>query len=220
MRGSVAAFRTEYHNYQDAAFVSGQLLVGNADRLELKVLKLEGAAILGVWGLTLNLAVSFADLSYASNTTGVCYSGRVADGRLPRSCNLTGEHPIDAPPWTTSASLQHERRVSWGKLFARIGVSWNDQYNTSFSADPRLIQEPRLMSECVSARGSASDTNARFGWITCLTELTQIDSALNLFNDAELPVLHVGTAEPSLARPFRIRRECAARYVPRRHGLS
>ena len=73
VRGSVAAFHTEYHDYQDAAFVSGQLLVGNAKRVELKGAELEGSAILGA-GTTLNLAVSFADLTYASNTTGACYA--------------------------------------------------------------------------------------------------------------------------------------------------
>ncbi len=184
VHGRVAAFRTEYHDYQDAAFVSGQLLVGNADRVELKGAELEGSAILGA-GTTFDLAVSFADLTYASNTTGACYAGRVPDGSLPRSCDLTGEHPIDAPPWMINASVQHERPVSWGKLFGRLDVSWNDQYNTSFSADPRLIQEPRF------------DVGMRFGarigeryecvlWVDNLLDetLTQIDAALNLFDDA------------------------------------
>ena len=32
----IAAFHTEYHDYQDAAFISAQFLVGNADRVDLK----------------------------------------------------------------------------------------------------------------------------------------------------------------------------------------
>jgi iron complex outermembrane receptor protein len=184
VHGSVAAFHTEYRDYQDAAFISTQFQVGNADRVELKGAEIEGTAILGA-GTTLNLAVSFADLSYASNTTGMCYPGRMPDGSVPGSCDLSGEHPIDAPPWMINASLQHEQPVSWGALFARINVSWNDQYNTSYSADPRLIQK------------SSFDVGVRFGarigeryecaiWADNLLDvkLTQIDTVLNFFNDA------------------------------------
>jgi outer membrane receptor protein involved in Fe transport len=184
VHGSVAAFHTEYRDSQDAAFISTQFQVGNADRVELKGAEIEGTAILGA-GTTLNLAVSFADLSYASNTTGMCYPGRMPDGSVPGSCDLSGEHPIDAPPWMINASLQHEQPVSWGALFARINVSWNDQYNTSYSADPRLIQK------------SSFDVGVRFGarigeryecaiWADNLLDvkLTQIDTVLNFFNDA------------------------------------
>ncbi len=184
VRGRVAAFRTEYHDYQDAAFVSAQFLVGNVDRVELQGAELEGSAILGA-GTTLDLAVSFADLVYASNTSGVCYPGRASDGSVPGSCGLTGEHPIDAPPWMVNASVQHERSVSWGKLFGRLDVSWNDQYDTSYSADPRLIQEPRFNVEMrVGARIGERYECAL--WVDNLLDekLTQIDSVLNLFNDA------------------------------------
>jgi hypothetical protein len=98
---------------------------------------------------------------------------------------MTGEHPINAPPWMISASVQHEQPVNRGDLFARIDVAWNDRYNTSFSADPRLIQDSRFD---VGIR-----LGARFGeryecvaWIDNLLDetLTQIDAPLNLFNDA------------------------------------
>jgi len=183
-RGRVAAFHTDYHDYQDAAFISAQFLVGNAKLVELEGAELEGSMILGA-GTTVNLAVSFADLIYASHTSGVCYPGRAPDGSLPGSCDLTGEHPIDAPPWMFSASLQHERPVSWGELFARIDMAWNDQYNTSYSADPRLIQK--------SSFDIGMRLGARIGeryecvlWVDNLLDenLTHSDAVLNLFNDA------------------------------------
>lgn len=184
VRARVAAFDTEYHDYQDAAFVSGQLSVGNADRMDLKGAEIEGSALLGS-GTSLNLAMSFADLTYFANTTGACYAGRVADGSAPRSCNLSGEHPIDAPPWMINASLQHEQHMRWGELFARIDASWNDRYNTSFSADPRLIQRPRFdLGMRLGARiGNRYECAV---WVDNLLneKLTQIDAALNLFDDA------------------------------------
>jgi iron complex outermembrane recepter protein len=179
----IAAFHTEYHDYQDAAFISAQFLVGNADRVDLDGAELEGSATLGV-GTTLNLAISFADLTYGSNTTGVCYPGRTPDGSLPGSCDMTGEHPINAPPWMISASLQRETPVNWGTFFARIDVSWNDRYNTSFSADPRLIQQSRFdVGMRLGAR--ISDRYECVLWGTNLLDetLTQIDAPLNLFND-------------------------------------
>jgi iron complex outermembrane recepter protein len=180
----IAAFHTEYHDYQDAAFISAQFLVGNANRVELKGAELEGSALLGA-GTTLNLAVSFADLTYGSNTTGVCHPGRAPDGSLPGSCDLTGEHPIDAPPWMVNASLQRERPVSWGSLFARIDASWNDQYNTSASADPRLVQKPRF-DIGVRLGASISERYECVLWVDNLLDekLAQIDAVLNLFNDA------------------------------------
>jgi hypothetical protein len=84
-----------------------------------------------------------------------------------------------------NASLHHEAPVSWGMLFARIDAAWNDQYNTSFSADPRLIQKPRWD---VGLRLGAS-INDRYEytlWVDNLFDekLTQIDGPLNLFDDA------------------------------------
>jgi hypothetical protein len=83
-----------------------------------------------------------------------------------------------------NASLQHEQPVNWGTLFARIDVSWNDQYNTSFSADPRLIQKSRFdIGLRLGARISE-----RYEWVLWVENLldekiAQIDGPLNLFND-------------------------------------
>ena len=84
-----------------------------------------------------------------------------------------------------NAAVQHEQSVSWGELFARIDVSWNDQYNTSYSADPRLIQEPRFdVGMRLGAR--ISERYECVLWVDNLLDekLTQIDAVLNLFNDA------------------------------------
>ena len=223
VRGRVAAFHTEYHDYQDAAFVSAQFSVGNADRVELEGAELEGSAILGA-GTTLNLAVSFADLTYAANTTGVCYPGRVPDGSVPRSCDLTGEHPIDAPPWMINAALQHEQPVSWGELFARIDVSWNDQYNTSFSADPRLIQKPRFdVGMRLGAR--ISDRYECMLWVdNLLDENTHAERrSPESLQRRQLPVLHVGTAHVRrdiADSPVNVLRRCSAPLWARRGAVA
>jgi hypothetical protein len=57
-----------------------------------------------------------------------------AYGTAPRSCNPSGERPINAPVLVTYLGLQQERHVSWGAIYARVDWSWTDEYHTSFSA--------------------------------------------------------------------------------------
>jgi iron complex outermembrane receptor protein len=183
-RFSAAAFYTEYRDYQDAAFVSAQFSVGNADLAISRGAELEGAVVLTP-GVTADFAISAVDFVYATNTTGACFPGRVPDGTAPRSCNLSGEHPIVAPVWSTHVGLLSQHPMNWGELYARIDWSWTDEYNTSFSADPRLVQNDH------------SDVGLRIGarigqdyeivlWAENLLDedVTVADAVLSLFNDA------------------------------------
>ncbi len=178
-----AAFYTRYDDFQDSAFISAQFSVGNAAAVELKGVEIEGSA-LPHRGLTLDYSVSLADLRYVRHTNGLCHPGRVPDGSTPTSCVLSGSRPIQAPRWETHLGLRYELPRSWGRFLARADWSWTDDYNTSFSADPRLTQ------------GAYSLVSARIGVKMKNTELTlwgnnllnetvsYFDSLLNLFNDA------------------------------------
>ena len=35
----------------------------------------------------------------------------------------------------------YQSEVSWGDFYARADWAWSDEYSTSFSADPRLVQD-------------------------------------------------------------------------------
>jgi outer membrane receptor protein involved in Fe transport len=140
MQLAVSAFYTEYEDYQDAAFVSQSFNVTNAGKAELKGAEAEGKLLIGEH-VTADFAVSYADLSYDEFSAGLCYPGRVPDGSLPGTCDLSGEHPINAPEWTTHLGLAYQSDVSWGDVYARADWAWSDEYSTSFSADPRLVQD-------------------------------------------------------------------------------
>ena len=181
---NAAAFYTEYQDYQDAAFVSAQFSVGNADQVDLRGLELESALLIGEH-LQIDLAISVADLTYATNTTGMCYPGRTPDGTAPRSCNLSGEHPIHAPVWATHFGVEYERQVSWADLYARLDWSWSDHYHTSFSADPRLVQQPYDdVALRVGARFGRSYELVLWGDNLLDEEVAYFDAVLNLFNDS------------------------------------
>jgi iron complex outermembrane receptor protein len=181
---NAAAFHTRYENYQDAAFISAQFSVGNAESVDLKGMEFEGLFRLRD-RLTLNLSVSRADLRYVKNTQGLCFPGRSPDGSLPNSCVLSGEHPIDAPEWETHTDVQYERPFPWGGLSLRLDWSWNDDYNTSFSADPRLVQDAYSdLALRVGAKIGATHELVLWGENLLDENIVYFDALLNIFNDA------------------------------------
>ena len=179
-----AAFYTRYDNYQDAAFISAQFSVDNAERVDLKGMELAGSALLRDH-LTADFSVSLANLEYVTYTHGLCYPGRAPDGSTPNSCVLSGEHPIQAPKWETHLGVRYELPLRRGAFSARLDWSWTDSYNTSFSADPRLTQA--RYSDVSLRIGLQFDEHYElvFWGDNVLNEtVSQFDSLLNLFNDA------------------------------------
>ena len=178
---AAAAFSTDYHNYQDAAFVSTQFSVGNARKVELKGFEVEGTALL-TDKLSLSLNVSYADLTYKDNPSGMCYPGRLPDSpTVPGACVLDGEHPINAPLWKTYLGLAYTQPVDWGDVYGRVDWSWTDEYNTSFSADPRLIQNPYSW---INLRAGTRWKNFELVfWVKNLTDekVVNLDAVLSLY---------------------------------------
>lgn len=137
---AASIFATDYEDYQDAAFIGLQFTVGNAEKAELRGAEFEGRWQLGR-SLAAEFAVSYADFAYARHTSGACNPGRAPDSpTTPGACVLDGERPVNAPKWKTYLGLNYDRTVARGDLYVRGAWSWTDQYNTSFSADPRLAQ--------------------------------------------------------------------------------
>ncbi|MGI9294105.1 MAG: TonB-dependent receptor [Pseudomonadales bacterium] len=181
LRLATSAFYTEYDDYQDAAFVGGQFTVGNAETAELQGFEVEGTW-LATDNLTLDFAVSYADLEYEENTAGQCYPGRAPDSATsPGACDLSGEKPINAPEWKTHVGALYEQPVSWGDVYARLDWSWTDDYNTSFSADPNLTQDSYSW---VNVRvGSRWDNFELVAWADNLLdeEVAMIDAVANIY---------------------------------------
>jgi len=136
-----ALFDSIYNDYQDAAFIGAQFTVGNAQKATNRGGEFGLTALL-TSKLSANLDVSYADFRYTTYTDGACYPGRNPDGSQPGTCNLSGQHPIDAPPGKVSLGGEYRTPVTFGQLYARLDADWTGRYNTSFSADPRLTQDP------------------------------------------------------------------------------
>ena len=180
-RLAASTFYTEYEEYQDAAFVGAQFTVGNAEKAELKGAELEGTLLL-TDTLTTDFSISYADFTYDENTHGQCYPGRAPDSPTsPGACDLSGEHPVNAPEWKTHLGLQYEQPVSWGEVYARADWSWTDEYNTSFSADPRLTQD--AYSWLSLRAGTRWDAYDLVLWVENATDETVVnfDSVVTLY---------------------------------------
>jgi len=180
LAGSV--FFTEYEDYQDAAFVGAQFTVGNADMAELKGVELEGSVLLSE-SLTADFSISYADFVYEKNFNGQCYPGRAPDSPTdPTACDLSGEHPVNAPEWKSHLGLTYERPVSWGDAYARFDWSWTDDYNTSFSSDPRLKQD--AYSWVNLRAGTRWDNYEISVWVDNLLDETVVnfDAVLNVYS--------------------------------------
>ena len=140
MQLAVNAFYAEYDDYQDATFVSQVFIINNAARAELKGVEAEGKVLLGEH-LSADFAVSYADFTYEEYTNGLCYAGRVPDGSTPGTCDLSGEHPLNAPEWTSNLGLMYETDVSWGQAYARGDWTWSDEYFATSQLDPNIVQD-------------------------------------------------------------------------------
>ncbi len=180
MQLAVSAFYTEYDDYQDAAFVGQVFNVTNAEKAELKGFEAEGKVLLGE-KVTADFGISYADFTYEEYTAGLCYAGRTPDGSVPGTCDLSGEHPINAPEWTTHLGLVYETDVSWGDVYARADWSWTDESNTSYAADPRLVQD--AYSWLNFRLGTRWDAYEVVAWVDNATDedVVNVDATLNLF---------------------------------------
>jgi iron complex outermembrane receptor protein len=185
-RGRLAAsvFRTRYHDYQDAAFVSAQFTVGNAERLDLHGAELE-AEYRFESGVLASLALSWADVTYGRNTTGMCAPGRSPDGSQPGTCDLTGERPVAAPPWSVQIGVEDEFALAGIDATMRLDWAWTDRYSTSFSADPRLVQPAwHDLALRIGVRLTPSVDLILAGENLLDETVVYYDSVLNFFNDS------------------------------------
>ena len=142
----------------------------------------------GMWLLSENwstdFAVSYASFEYGRYTSGMCYPGRAPDSPTsPGACVLDGENPVNAPEWKTHLGLTYDKPVSFGDFFARFDWSWTDEYNTSFSADPLLVQDAYSW---INLRAGIRWGQGRYeltAWVDNMLDETvaNVDSTVNLY---------------------------------------
>ena len=132
---NLAAFYSDFTNYQEAGFVALQFLVTNAEAVSVKGVELDLLAELGE-SLTAELNATYAEARFDDFAGGSCYPGRAPDNVVTGSCSLSGAALANAPELKTHAALQYER----GAFYARGDWTWTDEYFTNSNHDPRQVQ--------------------------------------------------------------------------------
>ena len=134
VRLAASAFYTDIDEYQDPLFVTGQFVIRNAEKTELKGVELESTALLGE-KLTADFAISYVELEYDTYTNGGCFGRGEPDG-TGGGCDLSGETPVNAPKTKANFGLTFEDDISWGDYYLGANVTWTDDYHTTQSAAP------------------------------------------------------------------------------------
>ena len=65
------------------------------------------------------------DIGNARNTTGMCFPGRFPDGSVPGSCDLSGERPVNAPPWSVELGVELPFAIGGVQAAARLDSGEN-----------------------------------------------------------------------------------------------
>ena len=75
--------------------------------------------------------------------------------------------------------------MSWGSLSGRIDWSWTDRYQTTFSADPRMVQDAyHDLGLRIGTRIGATYELTLWGRNLLDENVVQLTGLLNFFNDA------------------------------------
>lgn len=170
VRANVAAFHTEYSDYQAASFIGLQFLVNNAEKVNVDGIEADITMQL-TDDLRADLSVTYAHAEYDEYTQGSCYTGRTPTDPVTGACDLSGEDLPFAPDLTATAGIQWERSFGPGQAYSRFDVSWAGEQNVTTELDPNHGVESgyALMNFRLGWRQGAWDVAA---WVRNLADET------------------------------------------------
>lgn len=132
LRANVAAFVSDFDDFQATAFVGNVFVLANAGELSSDGLEVTVQALPTDW-LSLYASVTYTDAEYDKFVDGPCDQTPFSL-TTPLSCDNSGEPLGGTPEWTwvLSARAQEQLFDNW-EGFAQLDVRWND--DTPYGAD-------------------------------------------------------------------------------------
>ena len=163
VRLAASAFQTDYNDYQDAAFIGTQFTVGNAEKVELDGVEVEGTAVLTP-ALTLDFAASYADLVYASNTHGACRPGFVPNSRTtPRRLRFERRAPRQRTAAKDSPGLVIRETHELGRSLRARGLVHDERIQHDFFRGPPPRAAIVRLDQCPRRQRVGTVTKSPFG---------------------------------------------------------
>lgn len=142
---NVNVYRTTLKDFQDSLLnpVTGTgFIVGNAGER-----RAQGVEADARWRATRELSftgsLAYNDAEFTDYTAGQCYTGQIANGTRPGSCNYNGVTPSQNPKWQWSLAFQwnHDLDFKDLALFAQGDVSFTDDQFLTPTLDPRSFEK-------------------------------------------------------------------------------
>ena len=149
-RVNIAAFHTEYKDFQNASFVGLVFVINNAELVTVDGLEFDSTVILTEW-LSANFNLAYIDTIFDEYEGGQCFYGQTPDNNLGQ-CDLSGQHLPTASEWKGNLALNTSFPLLGGDLYTRLDYLYTSEANTSASLDPRFDQ------------AATHFTNLRVGW--------------------------------------------------------
>lgn len=147
LRLNITAFDIVLANFQSSILnpvTRSGFITGNAGERETKGVEGDFVAVL-TEHLRLNGAATYLSAKYTDYTNGPCYSGKVANGSAPGTCNFNGLTPDRSPELKTSLAANYSRPIL-EKLTLDLGLE--AQYASSMIYDAGL--DPRTEQKAVT----------------------------------------------------------------------
>lgn len=143
---NVSAFRMNLNDFQDSILnpTGVGFSVGNAG--DRRVDGVEADLQLRITpNLRLQGGISYLDAAFTNYGAGQCFTGQVANGTRPGTCNYTGRTPAQTPKFSGSLAAEYTRPLGGGRLefFLMGDVSHTSSVYLDPLLDPRSFQAGR-----------------------------------------------------------------------------
>lgn len=149
-RLNMAAFHTQYKDFQNASFVGLVFVINNAELVTVDGIEIDSTVILTEW-LSANFNLAYIDTIFDEYEGGQCFYGKQPDNALGQ-CDLSGQHLPTASEVKGNLALNASFPLFGGDLYSRLDYLYTSEANTSASLDPRFDQD------------ATHFTNVRIGW--------------------------------------------------------
>jgi iron complex outermembrane receptor protein len=133
---NVAAYHTDYNNFQTSALDGVFLVTTNAKKFVTQGIEIE-TTIYPATGLVFQGAAGFADARYRDFKNAACLPG------IAGACDLTGRRLQLSPRYTASASMDYRRPIGVGDWtgFTRVEYSFRSSVYSAQNLDEKTRQD-------------------------------------------------------------------------------
>jgi iron complex outermembrane receptor protein len=140
---NISLYKLKVSGFQDSILnpVTGVgFIVGNAGTVNAKGVEAD-FQLRPIPQLLIIGSATYLDSHFSNYSAAPCFTGAVANGSRPNTCNLNGATPAYSPKWRGSLGAEFTQPIREGlSAFIRGDASYSSTQNVYSALDPRSIQ--------------------------------------------------------------------------------